>query len=293
MATGSVLLHATRQLLSCFSIEIIPGDEHSVAVATQALPTRTETLITSLPRSTFDAVVGTARGLRRGGLVPVPHIAARNFRSEGELDQMLLRLAAEAGVDRVLLIGGDREKPAGPYADSLQVLNSGLLQRHGIQKVYLPCYPEGHPRIAEERLRRARKDKLAAAQNAGLGVAFISQFCFETAPIARLARELRTEGIETPLRIGIAGPVSSVVLLKYALLCGVGPSIRALRERDGMAKTMIAGNTENLVTEIALAQRNEPALGIGGVHFFTFGAVGKTAAMLARIMQQGRTRKFC
>jgi len=104
-------MDATQQLLSCFSIEIVPGDERSVTIATQALPTRTETLITSLPRSTFDAVAGTARGLRRGGLVPVPHIAARNFRSEGELDQMLLRLAAEAGVDRVLLIGGDREIP--------------------------------------------------------------------------------------------------------------------------------------------------------------------------------------
>jgi methylenetetrahydrofolate reductase (NADPH) len=277
------LVHASIDLLRSYSIEIAPRDERSATIAIETLPSGAETFIASLPKSLPDEVVATARRLRRGGLSPVPHIAARNLHSERELDRLLGRLAAEASVDRALLIGGDRNEPAGPYVDSLQILNSGLLEKHGIRTIYLPCYPEGHPRIDDGRLRLARQDKLAAAQKAGLSTAFVSQFCFEAAPIMRLALELRAEGIEVPLRVGIAGPVSSVTLLKYALLCGVGPSIRVLRERDSMAKAMIAGDAGHLLAEVALAQKNEPTSVIGGVHFFTFGAVGKTMAMIAQM----------
>lgn len=279
-------VHASMDLLRSYSIEIASHDERSAAIAVETLPSGAETFIASLPKTLPDEVVGAARRLHRGGLSPVPHIAARNLRSERELDGLLERLAAEAGVDRALLVGGDRNEPAGPYVDSLQVLNSGLLEKHGIRTVYLPCYPEGHPRIDDGRLRRARQDKLAAAQKAGLSTAFVSQFCFEAAPITRLARDLRAEGIEAPLRIGIAGPVSPGTLLKYALLCGVGPSIRVLRERDGVARALIAGDAAHLLAEIALAQKNEPALAIGSIHFFTFGAVSRTTAMVAQIMQQ-------
>ena len=55
------------------------------------------------------------------------------------------------------------------------------------------------------------------------------------------------------------------------MLCGVGTSLRALRERQGLARSAMGGETpEPLLTEIALAREAEPALGIDGVHFFTF-----------------------
>ena len=264
------------------SIEITPDDDRSIAIAIDSLPPLTETLITSLPKSKLESIVATARALYRGGLVPVPHIAARNLGSVDEFEKFLQHLVAEANVDRALIIGGDRDKPAGPFSDSLQVLKSDLLQQHGIRKVYLSCYPEGHPRIDRARLQEARRQKLTAAEKAGLCVRFISQFCFEAAPIVRLARELRAEGIYAPLRIGIAGPANPVTLLKYALLCGIGPSIRAVRERGDMAK-MVAGNSvEHLLAEVAHAQKDEPNLGIDGVHFFTFGSVKKTVALIGR-----------
>src|SRR5262249_29969758 len=157
---------------------------------------------------------------------PVPHLAARNLAGEVELDGFLCRLSQEAGVDRALVIGGDRDEPRGLYDYSLQILKSGVLQKHGVGMVFLSCYPEGHPRISDRLLDDARSEKLAAARDAGFATTLISQLCFEPAPIVKMARELRGNGITLPIRIGLAGPTSAATLLKYAIICGVGPSVR-------------------------------------------------------------------
>ena len=61
-------------------------------------------------------------------------------------------------------------------------------------------------------------------------------------------------------------------------MCGVGASMRALKERQDLAKSVLTGETpEALLTEVAVAQALNPALGISGVHFFTFGALAKSA----------------
>ena len=89
---------------------------------------------------------------------------------------------------------------------------------------------------------------------------------------------MRAQGIDDPYRVGIAGPASHATLLKFAMMCGVGASLRALRERGDFARNMLMGETpEALLTEIALAREAEPALNIQGVHFFTFGSLIKTA----------------
>lgn len=274
------------QLLRGFSVEITPGDERSIDVAVKTLPKNTETFIASLPKGNLDAVVSAAARLRRGGLIPVPHLAARNLAGEAQLDALLERLRSEAGVDRALVIAGDRPEPAGVYNDSLQILQSGLLEKHGLKTVYLSCYPEGHPRIGDQQLALARAEKLRLAKGAAFRVGFVSQFCFETEPMVRLAREIRAEGIDEPLRIGLAGPTGAAVLLKYALICGIGPSIRALRERDSLTKNMVSGNPEQLLAHLAHAQKSEPALSINGVHFFTFGALSRTTDMLAQFLGQ-------
>ncbi len=275
---------AVKRLLRGFSVEVTPGDSKSIDAAVAMLPQGTEVFIASLPKCSSGETVDTAVRLRHSGLVPVPHLAARNLTGQVQLDEFLAQLSGEAKVDRALVIGGDRDKPIGPYSDSIQVLKTGLLQKFGVRSVYLSAYPEGHPRIANERLIATRAEKRAVCAEAGLSAEFVSQFCFETAPIVSMARELRQQGIENSLRVGLAGPTGAAVLLKYAMACGVGPSIRALRERRSLVKNAMAGNTEGLLSELARAQVAEPSLGIGGVHFFTFGSLSRTTEMLARLL---------
>jgi len=233
--------------------------------------------VAALPNDAVDRQVEVCSEIRQKGLIPVPHIVARNIENCAALDNLLGRLSSEAGVDRALILGGDRDKPAGDYDSSLQLIESGLLQEHGIDKIAIACYPEGHPRIPEEVLDKARADKVAAARAGGLKLILISQVCFASAPIIDFLRRIRAEGVTERIRIGVAGPAKHSTLIKYAMICGVGPSLRALKERQSLAKNMLLGETpQKLILELEEAVEAEPSLNIWGIHFFTFASLKNT-----------------
>jgi methylenetetrahydrofolate reductase (NADPH) len=271
------LRQVLKELLRDCSAEVTSGDRRSIEVAIASMHPGAEVFIASLPSDSAERQLLAAARLKRAGLTPVPHLVARNMQNLAEFDAILRRLTSEAGVDRALILAGDRDQPAGSLTCSLQLLESGLLGKYGIQKIVLSAYPEGHPRISVADLTEARAAKLRAAKEADLKVTLLTQFCFEPAPIIALAGQIRAEGVKVPLRVGVAGPASLCSLLRYALLCGVGPSIRALKERQVTARNMLVGETpEELLTEVARAQMTHPSLGLSGAHFFTFGSLAST-----------------
>jgi methylenetetrahydrofolate reductase (NADPH) len=263
-------------LLRNYSAEVTCGDRKSISAAESLMPPGSEVFVVSLPSDKEDRSVAVTAELRKAGLIPVPHIAARNIRSRAEFAAHLRRLTTEAGVDRALILGGDRIHPIGEFNSSQQLIETGLLEAYGIRKIMLSWYPEGHQRIAVSELVKARNAKLRIAAARDLEVELIGQFCFESAPIIASARQLRAEGIQVPLRVGVAGPASRASLLKYAMICGVGASMRALKERPG-AGSLLSGETpERLLREVAHAQAREPGLGIHRAHFFTFASLAST-----------------
>jgi methylenetetrahydrofolate reductase (NADPH) len=269
---------ALARLLDNYSAELTTRDHKSLDAAADILRPQTRVFVAAMPKDTADDMIAAAIRLHKAGMVAIPHIVARNIKDRAMLDDMLARLSGEAGVDRAHVVGGDRDDPLGTFDSSLQLLETGLFAKYGVTRIAIACYPEGHPRIPEAVLEQARVDKNRVAAEQGLSVWMVSQFAFEAAPIIGLARKMRTQGINEPYRVGIAGPASHATLIKYALMCGVGASLRALRERKDLTRNMLTGETpEALLTEIALAREAEPALGISGVHFFTFGSLIKTA----------------
>jgi methylenetetrahydrofolate reductase (NADPH) len=264
------------ELLRDYSAEVTSSDRKSIDVAISSMRPGAEVFIVSLPSDSSERQLLAAVRLKRAGLTPVPHVVARNIKNLTELDGILRRLVEEAGIDRALILAGDRSQPAGDFSSSLQLLETGMLTKRGLRKIALSWYPEGHPRILPQVLVAARAAKLAAAKKADLDVTLVSQFCFEAGPIIAMARQIRSEGLTVPLRVGVAGPTSRPSLLKYAMMRGVGASIRALKERPA-TRNMLADNTpEDVLSEVALAQAADPALGIQGVHFFTFASLAKT-----------------
>ncbi len=180
-------------------------------------------------------------------------------------------------MDRALILGGDRDTAAGEFESGLQIIQTGLLEKHGIKRIAIGCYPEGHPRIADSVLDRAMIDKIAAANNAGLEIILISQVCFEAGPIIALAKRMRRDGITAPLRVGVAGPAKITTLLKYAAICGVGSSMRVLTQRSALARDLLGGETpETVLAQIAQAQSDDATLGVSGVHFFTFASLANS-----------------
>jgi methylenetetrahydrofolate reductase (NADPH) len=284
LATPALLEDPLARFLETSSVEVVSNDMASIDTAGRLLRPGTEVFIASLPKHKAEKQIEAAVALRRSGLTPVPHIVARNLSDASEFETLIRGLRHHASVDSVLVLGGDRDKPMGCFDDSLQLLETGVFERHGIRRIFIAAYPEGHPRISHEKLVDALSEKLSAAALRGLDVTLVSQFCFDPKPIIAWTKALRAAQIQVPYRVGVAGPASKAALLKFALLCGVGPSLRALKERDNMARNMLAGETpEALLREVAKAQDERPELNIVGAHFFTFGSLAKTAEWMRSV----------
>ncbi len=62
-------------------------------------------------------------------------------------------------------------------------------------------------------------------------MAIVTQFAFEAQPIIEWADSLKYAGIDLPIHIGIAGTAKLQTLIKFAIACGVGPSLKVLQKR--------------------------------------------------------------
>lgn len=284
---ASALAPAARQwrqrLVDEASIEVTVRDKDAASVLQGRLPAGARVHVTHLASATYLETVAQARALAAAGFEPVPHIAARSLRSETELDDYLARLTGEAGGKRVLLVAGDLDPPCGPYPASLDLLATGLFEARGVREVGFAIHPEGHPRMPAAVMRRALADKLAYAAEHGLEAELISQFCFEAAPILSCIRALRADGIVTPVKIGAAAPTDALRMMRFALRCGVGPSLRTLeRNAARFSGVIAAAGPEGLVDELALALAAEDVGAIGGMHFFVFGGAVQAADWLRR-----------
>lgn len=277
---------ALSLFLSGYTAEVTSNDKKSIAAAKDMMQAGSEIFVASLPKSTLDDLVTAAIQIKEAGMIAVPHIVARNIKSADALNELLGRLSKEAGVDRALILGGDRDEPIGDFDASLQLIETEILQKNGFTKIYLACYPEGHARIPEATLNKARAEKIAAAEAVGLNVELISQFCFEAEPIIEFTKQMRRSGVKAPFRVGIAGPATRTMLIKYAIICGVGASLRALKERQNMAKNMFSSETpEKLLTALAVANAEDPELGLSGAHFFTFGSLKRSAEFIRPLLK--------
>ncbi len=277
-------------MLSDYSVEVTSRDRKSLETAALCLSAGTEVFIAALPGDSVEQLVSASVRLKRAGLVPIPHVVARNLADMNQADALIARLT-EVGVGRALILGGDRDQPAGSLTESLQIIESGILQRRGVRHIFIGCYPEGHPKISDPLLDVARRAKLKAAADAGLDVTLISQFSFEAAPIIDFVRRLRKDGATVPFRVGVAGPANRALLLKYAMICGVGASMRFVTNRPDAAKGALTGETPAaLLTDLANANAAEPSLGLSSVHFFTFGSLLKSAQWANSMIEAAHAR---
>jgi methylenetetrahydrofolate reductase (NADPH) len=254
-----------------FSIEATRPDAAEITTLTGILPAGTEVYFTAVPTVGPGEVIKAAVNLRKAGLEPVVHIAARRQTSANDLLELLTRLNGEAQVRRLLVIGGDVDV-AGPYPDALAVIQKGRLRAAGIEEIGIAGYPEGHARIPPGRLVAALDEKIASAVALGLRVHIVSQFSFSSDQVIAWLRQLRACGIVTPVKVGMAGPTSVPALLRYAKRCGVATSLRGLM--SGVGSGLIGNVGPGRMIE-ALALTGD--LGDIAPHYFSFGGVVETA----------------
>ncbi len=271
-----------QAFLAGASVELSSRDPAEIDACIDLLPPGTAVFISMPPGQTYHGNVALAARLRRAGFHPVPHVAARRIASRDALDEYLERAVGEAAVDSALVIAGDCERASGPFETSLALLETGLFQRHGVKRVAVAAYPEGHPRIATSVLESALAAKKGLARRSGLDLRVVTQFCFESAPVLELVAKIKGHGL--PVCIGLSGPASLPRLLKFAAMCGIGNSIRALKARpQAITRLLVETGPEAVVRELA-GHCGPP---VAGAHFFCFGGLVRTARWL-RALREGR-----
>ncbi|WP_457964410.1 methylenetetrahydrofolate reductase [Arthrobacter sp. D1-29] len=288
-STQTINRAASRELMKDFSLEMTGKDVPSLLEARTLIPLGTRINVTFLGNEDLEMRVAAAKSVREMGFVPVPHISARRLESERRFREFLGRLKDVDAAQHIFAVGGDPAQPEGPYSDSLSLIRSGILQEFGVREVGIGGYPEGHPDIPKEVLWRALEDKYAALRDQGLDPVILTQFAFDTDPVAEWIAEVRARGINAPIRVGTPGPAGIKRLLGFARRFGVGANAMIVK-KYGFSLTNLVGEAgpDNFVNDLAAvlahqsARRGPGLRGQVGLHFYTFGGLAETAGWARR-----------
>ena len=116
------------------------------------------------------------------------------------------------------------------------------------------------------------------AQRSDAAMAIATQFAFEPQPVIAWAEAIRAEGIDLPVHIGAAGPAKLQTLIKFAIACGVGPSLKVLQKRAmDVTKLVMPYEPDDIVAAIGAHQQSHPDFAVTHLHFFPLGGI-KTSA---------------
>ena len=285
--TQDDLARRLAELARDASVELPPADEALVPELAAELPAGTVVCIPHPSKTTLEDVVRTSLRVHAGGLAACPHIVARRIDCAGALESAVSRLG-EAGVGRALVVAGDDAAPAGPYASSLDVLRTDLLQRHGITRIGVAGYPEGHRAIGQTVLWRVLHDKQVLARRSGIELSVVTQFGFDPAALVAWVQCLPEHGIRLPVRVGMSGPVSLPQLIAYAMQCGVGASLRGAMQSMAAMRNIagLATSPDQMLLRVATHAARGTSQ-IAGVHFYSFGDALATARWV-RAVAEGR-----
>lgn len=275
------MLKATTTVLPA-SIELTPKQLVSGKLEIAGLfPRGTRVYLTDLGEETIADQIEAAKRLKDLAYIPVPHFAARRIQSQQILEQRLAQLARNAGVDDILVIAGGLDKPAGPYASSLDILQTGIFEDHGVKHIAIAGHPEGSPDIAANQVDDALLRKCAYAEMSRADFRIATQFCFDVDTVIKWLQHIQSIGNTLPVHLGIAGPAKITTLIKYATMCGIGPSLNFLKKQASSIIALATSHSPDSITDpLEKWAGNEPENQLAQFHIFPFGGVTKTAEWL-------------
>ncbi len=259
-----------------YSLEMTAKEMEGLREAAPLIRPGTQIAVTFLPGEEIEQRVEAAVLVRELGFEPIVHLSARRILSEEQLENYLRDITTKAGVKRVFIIAGDPPEAEGPYSDSLQIIETGLLEKYGIEIVGVGGHPEGHPNNTKDQLWDWMERKIAAVRAHGMTPLVVTQFAFDDEAIVEWLGEMRARGIDVPVRLGVPGPAGIKRLLGFAKRCGVGASASVMK-KYGISLTNLLGNAgpDKLVNSLdsLLGEQH----GRVRLHLYPFGALKASA----------------
>jgi methylenetetrahydrofolate reductase (NADPH) len=215
----------------------------------------------------------------------MPHFPARIIKDAATLADWIARYQGEADVKQALLLAGGVAQPHGDFHCSMQLMETGLFDKAGFARLHVAGHPEGNrdidPDGGDAAVMEALRWKQAFSERTDARMALATQFAFDADPIIAWADRLAAEGITLPIHIGIAGPAKLQTLIKFAIACGVGPSLKVLQKRAmDVSKLLLPYEPTDVIAKLAAHKAANPDFNIERVHFFPLGGI-KTNAQWA------------
>ena len=274
------------EFLNGFSIEVMPRTAEKIDDFREILPTGTRVYIAHIDGTAIEDMVATARRLSSDGFRVMPHFPARIIKDKATLEDWVARYQGEAGIEDALILAGSPASPAGSFESSMQLLESGAFDRADFKHLHVAGHPEGNRDIDPDGSTRnvdaAMHWKAAFNERTDAKMALVTQFAFEAGPIIEWANGLRDADIDLPVHVGIAGPAKLQTLIKFAIACGVGPSLKVLQRRArDVSKLLLPFEPDEVVKALARHKAAAPESAISCLHLFPLGGI-KSAATWAR-----------
>lgn len=244
------------------------------------VPTSVPLTVTATGGKGLDVTLSLVSWLAKEGYSVAPHLPARLFRDDAEVEDVLGQLKSE-NIRRVFIVGGDAPEPAGKFTDAHALLKSMNAIGHHFEEVGIGGYPEGHALISDEALRTAMDQKAPYATR------ILTQICFNAYTTTKWAEGLKRRGIDLPIFVGMPGPVSRQKLMRISAGLGLGQSARFLKKQQNMLWRFFMpggyrpdGLIRGLTTTVPQANTS-----IQGFHIFTFNDLAETEAWRRQLVQ--------
>jgi|TARA_B110000908_G_scaffold171194_1_gene233086 methylenetetrahydrofolate reductase (NADPH) len=268
--------------LQGYSIEVMPRTAVKVDDFRTILPKGTRVYIAHIEGTPIDEMVSTAARLNDEGFDVMPHFPARIIHDQAMLADWIARYQGEANVDQALLLAGGVTKPHGDYHSSMHLMESGEFDKAGFKRLHVAGHPEGNrdidPNGGMANVEDALRWKQDFSNRTDAEMALATQFAFESGPIIEWAKSLKDAGVDIPIHIGIAGPAKLQTMIKFAIACGVGPSLRVLQRRaKDVTKLLMPFEPTDVISELAAHAAANPDTNITKVHFFPLGGIKTNA----------------
>ncbi len=268
--------------LKGYSIEVMPRTAEKVEDFRALLPRGTRVYIAHIEGTPIEDMVATAKRIAGEGFDVMPHFPARIIRDAKVLENWIAMYQGEAGVDQALLLAGGVEKPHGDFHCSMDLMETGAFDRAGFKRLHVAGHPEGNrdidPKGGDKVVMEALRWKQAFSERTDAEMALATQFAFDAGPIITWAERLAAEGITLPIHIGIAGPAKLQTLIKFAIACGVGPSLKVLQKRAmDVSKLLLPYEPTDVLAKLAAHKAAHPEFLVEQVHFFPLGGIRTNA----------------
>ncbi len=279
---GALVLPEVEAFLKDYSIEVMPRTAAKVDAFRDYLPKGTRVYIAHIEGTPIEEMVETAKRLNADGYNVMPHFPARIIPDQATFENWVAMYQGEADVKQALVLAGGPTTPLGAFDSSIQLLETGVFDKAGFTHLHVAGHPEGNKDIDPDGSMKNVSDALHWKNNfqelTDANMAIATQFCFDAKPIIAWADKLAEQGITLPVHIGIAGPAKLQTLIKFAIACGVGPSLSVLQKRAmDVTKLLLPYEPTDVVKELALHKASNPDFNIESVHFFPLGGIKTNA----------------